>query len=238
MKSSQLVLSEVLLSNSAGESSRPQVEGAQITEPAQRKADVNGDGSVDLQDLVIVNARLGQTGQNSADVNGDGVVNVVDLALVANAIEDDAAAPSLPPQSLEMFTATDVRQWLSQAQHLDLTDPSVRRGMLFLEQLFMALTPKETALLANYPNPFNPETWIPYHLAKDADVTLQIYAVNGTLVRTLALGHQLAGMYQTRSRAAYWDGKNEFGEPVASGVYFYTLAAGNFTATRKMLIRK
>ncbi|MDE0010798.1 MAG: T9SS type A sorting domain-containing protein [Candidatus Poribacteria bacterium] len=100
------------------------------------------------------------------------------------------------------------------------------------------MLPKETALLANYPNPFNPETWIPYHLSKDADVTLHIYAVNGTLVRTLSLGHQPAGMYQSRSRAVYWDGRNAFGEPVASGVYFYTLTAGDFTATQKMLIRK
>ena len=97
---------------------------------------------------------------------------------------------------------------------------------------------RENALLANFPNPFNPETWIPYDLAKDAEVTLHIYAVNGTLVRTLILGHQAAGMYQNRSRAAYWDGKNEFGEKIASGVYFYTLTAGDFSATRKMLIRK
>ena len=98
--------------------------------------------------------------------------------------------------------------------------------------------PSETLLHPNYPNPFNPETWIPYQLAKPADVTLHIYAVNGTLVRTLTLGHQAAGMYQSRSRAAYWDGRNALGEPVASGLYFYSLTAGDFTATRKMLIRK
>ena len=97
---------------------------------------------------------------------------------------------------------------------------------------------RENVLLANFPNPFNPETWIPYQLAKPADVTLTIYAVNGQVVRTLALGHQPAGIYQTRSRAAYWDGKNAFGELIASGVYFYTLTVGDFTATRKMLIRK
>ena len=93
-------------------------------------------------------------------------------------------------------------------------------------------------MLANYPNPFNPETWIPYHLADPADVTLHIYAAGGVLVRTLALGYQVVGIYESRSRAAYWDGKNEGGEPVASGVYFYTLTAGDFTATRKMLIVK
>ena len=98
--------------------------------------------------------------------------------------------------------------------------------------------PTETVLLANYPNPFNPETWIPYQLSEAADVTVSIYAADGRVVRTLAFGHQDAGLYHTRSRAAYWDGKNGLGEPVASGVYFYTLTAGDFAATRKMLIVK
>lgn len=98
--------------------------------------------------------------------------------------------------------------------------------------------PKATALLPNYPNPFNPETWVPYQLAAAADVTLTIYAVDGTLVRTLALGHRAAGVYQSKSRAAYWDGRNELDEPVASGIYFYTLTAGDFSATGKMLVRK
>ena len=97
---------------------------------------------------------------------------------------------------------------------------------------------RENALGANFPNPFNPETWIPYQLGKPTKVTISIYNVKGQLVRTLAIGHQAVGMYQNRSRAAYWDGKNEFGEKVASGLYFYTLTAGDFTATRKMLIRK
>ena len=99
-------------------------------------------------------------------------------------------------------------------------------------------TDRENVLLVNFPNPFNPETWIPYQLAKPTEVTITIYAVDGTLVRTLALGHQAVGMYQNRSRAAHWDGRNAFGEKVASGLYFYTLTAGDFTATRKMLIRK
>jgi Leucine-rich repeat (LRR) protein/mono/diheme cytochrome c family protein len=101
-----------------------------------------------------------------------------------------------------------------------------------------SLRPDETALLHNYPNPFNPETWIPYQLAEPAEVTIRIYAASGVLVRTLAVGYQPVGIYQYRSRAAYWDGKNEVGESVASGIYFYTLTAGDFTATRKMLIMK
>ena len=238
VKVSTLTLSDALLTNSAGEAFVPTIEGAEITEAPQLKGDVNGDGIVNIQDLVLVAGQLGQTGTNAADVNGDGQVNIQDLVLVAGALGTSAAAPSLFSQSVSALTAAEVKQWLSQAQHLPLTDAASLRGIQFLQDLLATLTPKETALLPNYPNPFNPETWMPYHLAKDADVALHIYTVNGALVRTLALGHRSAGMYQNRSRAAYWDGKNEFGESVASGLYFYTLTAGNFTATRKMLIRK
>ena len=95
-----------------------------------------------------------------------------------------------------------------------------------------------TALLSNYPNPFNPETWIPYQLSEAAEVTVTIHASDGKLVRTLELGQMPAGAYSDKDRAAYWDGQNAQGEPVASGVYFYTLRAGDFSATRKMVIRK
>ena len=100
------------------------------------------------------------------------------------------------------------------------------------------IVPEKTALLPNYPNPFNPETWIPYQLAEPGDVRLTIYDIQAHVVRALDLGHQRAGQYQTRTRAAYWDGRNAVGEPVASGLYFYTFSAGDFVATRKMLIRK
>ena len=100
------------------------------------------------------------------------------------------------------------------------------------------VVPTKTALLPNYPNPFNPETWIPYQLAKPADVTLTIYNVQGVVVRQLALGHRAAGVYYNRSRAVHWDGKNHLGEKVAAGVYFVKFRAGDYTAIRKMLIRK
>ena len=98
--------------------------------------------------------------------------------------------------------------------------------------------PDNTALLTNFPNPFNPETWIPYQLAEPSAVTITIYDVQGRVVRTLRLGHQPAGFYQSRSKAAHWDGRNYLGEKVATGVYFYTLKAGDYMATRKLLIRK
>ena len=202
------------------------------------QGDVNQDGIVNIADLVLVASNLGETGQNAADVNGDGIVNIADLVLVAGALGNGAAAPSLHPHTLEMLTTTEVKQWLFEAQRLGLTDTMSQRGILFLQQLLITLTPKKTILLANYPNPFNPETWIPYQLSEPAEVTLTIYTASGQLVRRLALGHQPAGLYQNRRRAAYWDGRNALGERVVSGVYFYTFTAGEFTATRKMLIRK
>ena len=165
-------------------------------------------------------------------------MNIDDVIRVAAVLDADAAAPALHPATLEGLNVADVKVWLSQARQRDMMDPNVRRGILFLEQLLASMVPKETVLLANYPNPFNPETWIPYQLSKAADVTLTIYGIDGHVIRQLALGHQPAGVYQSRSRAAYWDGRNAVGEPVASGLYFYTLTAGDFSATRKMLIRK
>ena len=98
--------------------------------------------------------------------------------------------------------------------------------------------PKLTQLLQNFPNPFNPETWIPYQLEKSAEVTLHIYDTTGDIVRTLDLGFKPQGFYMTRTTAAYWDGRNNMGEQVASGVYFYSLQTPEFSATRKMLILK
>ena len=210
-----------------------------IVENIENPADVNSDGVVNIQDLVLVASDFGQTGQKSADVNSDGVVNIQDLVLVAAAFGDAAAAaPALHPSDLEGLTAAEVQEILTQARQMTLTDPAYLQAVAMLEQLLGRLLPKETALLPNYPNPFNPETWIPYQLAEPTDATLHIYSVKGALVRTLELGHQMVGTYHSKNRAVYWDGRNEHGETVASGVYFYTLTTGNFTATRKMLIRK
>ena len=207
--------------------------------PPQLPEDMNADGVVNIIDLTLVASNFGKTGENAADVNGDGVVNIIDLTLVAGAFGNTAGAPSMWNLDQEISpTKTQVEQWLHQAKQMDLRDPAFQRGLLMLEQLLASLTPKETALLPNYPNPFNPETWIPYQLAAPADVSIAIYAVDGQLVRTLDLRHQAAGLYGSRSRAAYWDGRNALGEPVASGVYFYTLIAGNFVQTRQMLILK
>ena len=202
-------------------------------------ADVNSDGVVNILDLVSVAAQFGKQGQNlAADVNGDGIVNILDLVLVAGVFGDAAAAPSAQPQAAEILSAAAVRQWLADAKALEIRDPIMERGVVVLQQLLVSLTPTVTELLANYPNPFNPETWIPYRLADDAFVTLTIYDQTGRVVRTIDVGHQTAAFYESRSQAIHWDGRNQIGETVASGVYFYHLSAGDYSATRKMLILK
>ena len=216
------------------------IQGVVSTPDTTVPGDVNEDGVVDPIDLLLVAKAHGENppANPRIDVNGDGIVDVEDILLVADAIELDAGAPSLHPIALELFTPSAVQQWLRDARQMDVTQPTLQRGILVLEQLLAVLVPKDTVLLANYPNPFNPETWVPYHLSESADVTLTIYATDGKLVRTIALGHQPAGVYESKNRAAYWDGRNNVGERVASGVYFYTLKAGEFAATQKMLILK
>ena len=207
--------------------------------PTTAKEDVNRDGVVDVLDLVFVAQEYRKTGTNAADVNRDGVVNVDDFILVAAVVDSTAAAaPAARTQVQSHFTASQLQEWHAEARASGNTSRIYQRGIAVLEQLLALFTPEKTALLANYPNPFNPETWIPYQLAKPADVSIAIYATDGKLVRKLDLGHQPVGMYQHRNRAAHWNGRNAVGESVASGVYFYTLTAGEYTATRRMLILK
>ena len=100
------------------------------------------------------------------------------------------------------------------------------------------LIPQTFSLLQNFPNPFNPETWIPYQLVEDSEVTISIYNVFGEFIQTLSLGEKEAGFYTNKDEAAYWDGRNISGEPIASGVYFYNIKAGEFFATKRMVIVK
>ena len=222
--------------------------------PTANLGDVNHDGVVSILDLTFVGLNLGQTGRHNADVNGDSVVDILDLVKVA-AVLSETMIPTAPIAflspangergSLLNLNQDTVQRWLDMAHIVNDGSVTFRRGIAVLEQLLAALPPQRTAsvprvstLLPNYPNPFNPETWIPYHLAKDADVTLTIYDTKGAVVRQFDLGYQPAGYYADQAKAAYWDGRLETGEPAASGIYLYSLSAGDYSATRKMLVLK
>lgn len=151
---------------------------------------------------------------------------------IANDIGDgSAAAPALYTP-----TAEQVQSWLAQVRQINDGSPDFRRAISMLEALLRTIRPEMTVLLPNYPNPFNPETWIPYQLANASDVQITIYDTKGIVVRILGLGHQAAGYYTDRKRAAYWDGRNGLGENVASGVYFYQLQTDKTSSMRKMVI--
>ena len=211
--------------------------------------DVNEDGSVDATDSALVTAALGQSGNaivdDRTDVNGDGTVNQDDLTLVTDNLDTDGGAPSisdlltsLDQETLETLDRETLKTYLNTLRAESDGSPKYLRAIAMLENLLATTRPKQTQLLANYPNPFNPETWIPYQLANASGVQIIIYNTHGTVVRQLDLGHQPEGYYTTRSRAAYWDGRNTYGERVASSIYFYQLQADNISSLRKLLILK
>ena len=208
---------------------------------ASPRADINEDGRINVSDLLLVVTALqgSETANPRADVNADGTVTTADLLLVIENLDDPVNASA--PMRAETITSLD-RVMLETQLNILLaqTDGSLRyqQAIAFLQTLLATTRPNKTRLLANYPNPFNPETWIPYQLADSSDVQILIYDTKGTVVRHLELGHQPAGYYTSRNRAAYWDGRNTLGERVASGIYFCQLQVGDFSLLRKMLIRK
>ena len=211
----------------------------QIPVPQTLPWDVNNDGIVDIRDLVLISSSFGEeTSEHpKVDVNKDGKVNIIDLLLTA-AHFGESSTSAAPPILVNAEHFDLVEQWLTEARLADDGSSIFREGIATLEALIDSRLPTETMLLPNYPNPFNPETWIPYDLAEDTGVEIHIYDLKGKSVRKLSLGFQNAGTYRSRSRAAYWDGRNAVGEPVANGIYFYTLRAGQIKATRQMVILK
>ena len=217
-------------------------------EGIESNGDVNQDGIVNILDIILVAQNLGQKSPSNprVDVNKDGQVNVLDLVLIAERLGEKvvSAAPSL----MDVIKATPsspedvivVRRALNELEAVPEKSHSVEMTIQFL-RLWLDNANRsvsETRLLPNYPNPFNPETWIPYQLVKAADVSVTIYDVGGRLVRTVSVGFKPVGYYLTRERAAYWDGRNETGESVSSGVYFLQFVAGDFTATQRVVIVK
>ena len=203
--------------------------------------DVNKDGTVDNTDASLVaEALCDPSGDNQhLDVNEDGVVNFHDLLLVFDNRDDSTAAPAIDIDLAAMDLDFDrVQEQIAVLLASGDTSLAAQQVLLYLQHLLASARPDATVLLTNYPNPFNPETWIPYHLATSTDVKINIYNAQGILVRALTLGHQSAGYYTSQGRAAYWDGRNALGERVASGIYFYQLETDEISPVRKMVILK
>jgi len=188
--------------------------------------DVNSDGIVNIFDLVLVGKHFGESGDDIVgDVDNDGQVNIFDLVLVGSHF-GEKTAPSIDNISL-------LQQIHDILKVVPNPTPNLKLALIELEKL---LSPTETELLQNYPNPFNPETWIPFQLSEPVNVVISIYDVDGQLIRKIRLGKMPAGVYVSKDKAAYWDGKDSLGQQVVSSVYFYTLQAGEFRATKKMVI--
>ena len=222
--------------------------------------DVNRDGNVDETDLFLVtltitgespdvngDGNINTDDETAADANKDGRVDTDDLLLVLEKFDRpvNLAAPLLSAKSagwdwklLERIDAGRLRVHLDILQVENDGTLKYQQAIAFLQEILTALQPNQTLLLANYPNPFNPETWIPYQLATGSDVRITIYDPRGAIVRRLALGYRAEGYYRVRSRAAHWDGRNDVREPVASGVYFYQLKTDKVSLLRKMVILK
>ena len=227
---------EIVISNSISET----LAGAPLTPPVSYAPyDVNKDGAVNNTDAGLVIDALG-TRNARYDVNGDGTANFLDVVLVFDNRDDNVAGAPTIVGNLKLSAAKiDVIE-----EQIDLLiatndrSPAAMRTLVYLQQLLATARPEKTQLLANYPNPFNPETWIPYELATDTHVRITIYNTQGVVIRSLQFGHQSAGYYTGRDRAAYWDGRNALGEQVASGLYFYQLETDEMSSMRKMVILK
>lgn len=202
--------------------------------------DVNSDGTVDIHDLLLVANSFDADALNypKVDVNKDGSVDLIDFLLVAAHLGESITTKAPKTIHISSQHVDRINQLLTEARLASDGSNVFRQGIANLEMLINSTIPKESTLLPNYPNPFNPETWIPFDLAHDTEVYIHIYNLKGEPIRLLDLGFQTAGTYRTQTRAAHWDGHNSSGEPVASGIYFYKFQAGHTQATRKMVLTK
>ena len=232
---------DMVLSNSlkAPTAATP-TEKASTSTASTSKYDVNGDGTVDSKDsdALIMAVAAGIT-DTKYDVNGDGKVDINDVvAVTANRNGGAPGAPTLLGMKLSALEVDRLQEQIDLLIATNDRSPAAMRTLVYLQQLIVMARPEKTQLLANYPNPFNPETWMPYELATDTNVKLTIYNAQGVVIRVLHLGQQSAGYYTDRERAAYWDGRNALGEQVASGIYFYQLETDDMSSLRKMVILK
>ena len=228
--------------------------------------DTNNDGRISILDILPVGRLWDQEGDERhpqktgwemgltpiknwnpeeaafADADGNGVVDEEDVLVIAQNWRKTRPAASEAPKISDSMKYLADRDMLDRYQKMyrELNRLGNSEGAIALREalgkLIVGLKPEKSALLANYPNPFNPDTWIPFVLAEAGEVVIRIYDVNGRIVRELKLGRLEPGYYVPKDRAAYWDGRNESGEQVASDVYFVALKAGEHQQIRRMVL--
>ena len=234
VKNSTVTLSDVSLVDPDAKQSFPRIEDARVEVPSRVVGDANGDGVISILDLPQVAIGRHGTGQIDADVNKDGVVDTADLFQAVTELEIAKKEPAAYLAAQAILTSRDVSEWLGQPRKSNLAEADLKRSIRAVRHQLAVSVPGETALLPNYPNPFDQGTWIPYHLAVKAEVYITIYGEKGLPVRHLALGNRISGYYVGLSRAAYWDGLDDNGVQVANGTYVYELVTWDCMATRKM----
>ncbi len=204
--------------------------------------DLNRDGAIDISDFIVIAKYYGQTVTEKidADINNDGIVNIIDLLLLSKQFVqlNTPAAPGINSAKVsteDLITLKILYESIPESSNSH--DINILRNLL---AVFTGQNIKiaKSELLQNYPNPFNPDTWIPFRLSEPGEVSIKIYSLSGQLVRKIDLGYKPMGDYTSKDKAIYWDGTNDAGEKVSSGIYFYEIKSNNFTAVKKMIISK
>jgi len=204
--------------------------------------DVNADGVVDTVDLAVIGTYYGKSAEegNGADVNSDGYVDILDLILVCKHFtgSTDVASPGRNPVKANSEYLPILSKLYEEIKDSQNEDIAIVKKLLLQLIGLPEIQITRSQLMQNYPNPCNPETWIPYNLANPGSVVIKIYSASGQLIRILDLGYKDSGSYSDRIKAAHWDGVNESGETVSSGLYFYVINCGDFSSVRKMIVSR
>jgi hypothetical protein len=179
-----------------------------------------------------------KTNEQIPDINHDGKIDIQDIIMIGKRF-GTVYSPSAPSSDIWIIDEKYLPILIKISSYMNYSsrfDPDFINIKDLIKKLISSVKISKTMTFPNYPNPSNPETWIPYQLSEDSDVVIRIYSLNGNLVKTIDLGHKKSGVYLTRDTSAHWDGKNESGDSVSSGIYFYSFKAGNYYVVRKIMV--
>jgi hypothetical protein len=207
-----------------------------------RLCDLDKSGRIDVTDLVLIGNYLGKSAntinKQELDINNDGKIDIQDVVMIGKRF-GTIYSPNAPSDDIWNIDEKYLLVLVKIYNYMNYNSSDVPEFIdvkELIRKLISSIKVTQTKVYNNFPNPFNPGTWIPYQLAKDSDVIIRIYDIKGRLVKTMELGYRKAGAYLARDVSAYWDGRNEAGDQVSSGIYFYSFQAGSFNVIRKMIV--